>query len=52
MKKLVYSYTEDQVRVFPPSLDSSIIVDDFITKLDVWSSRKLRELDVNEETID
>lgn len=50
--KLVYSYTEDQVRVFPPVLDASLIVDDFITKLDVWSSRKLRELDVNEETID
>jgi hypothetical protein len=47
--KLEYSYTPEQVRVFPPSQDAIQLVDDFITKLDVWASKKLKELDRSEK---
>lgn len=47
--KIEYSYTQSQVRVFPPQQDVVLMVDDLITKLDVWASKKLKELDRSEK---
>lgn len=43
-----YTYDESQVRRFPEVQSAVQEVDDFITKLDVWASRKLKELDRSE----
>ena len=44
-----YTYSEAQVRRFPEQQDAMLIVDDFITKLDVWTCKKLHELDRSEK---
>lgn len=44
-----YTYDESQVRRFAEQHDVQLDVDDIITKLDVWASRKLRELDRSEQ---
>jgi len=46
--KLDYKYSPNQVRVFPPKQDAVKEVDDMITKLDVWMSKKVREFDRSE----
>ena len=45
MDKIKYSYTPDQVRVFPPSQDAIKEVDNFRTQLEVWLSRKPVQVD-------